>query len=225
MAMQNGDPASPTGSFNSLFGDDDEPSAILETQPSPPPRPESGPSMGQSNGTQSYNTPLTTDSTFLTSSIDGTLRLFDIRAPSPIVTIQPPRGVPPWATSSIWSNDGNHVYVGRRNGTVEEYSIHALNSPSRTIKFPAGSGPVTSLLAMPNGRHLICASYDNLRMYDLEYSGTGVGFLIVPGHHGGVVSALWRDPECRFLISCAGNRGWEGQVTEVLLGYEIGFVP
>lgn len=30
------------------------------------------------------------------------------------------------------------------------------------------------------------------------------------------------DPTCRYLISAAGNRGWEGSTTEVLLGYEIG---
>jgi len=74
------------------------------------------------------------------------------------------------------------------------------------------------------------ASYDILRLYDLAESTaqaekaakSAVPFLIVPGHRTGVISALLVDPTCRFLISTAGNRGWEGSSTEVLLGYEIG---
>jgi len=29
------------------------------------------------------------------------------------------------------------------------------------------------------------------------------------------------DRTCQYLVSTAGNRGWEGANTEVLLGYEI----
>lgn len=70
------------------------------------------------------------------------------------------------------------------------------------------------------------ASYDILRLYDLQQQQTfkhsTVPFLIVPGHRTGVVSQLYIDPTCRYMISTAGNRGWEGSSTEVLLGYEIG---
>lgn len=52
-----------------------------------------------------------------------------------------------------------------------------------------------------------------------------VPFEIVPGHHGGVVSRVWVDRSCGYLISCGGNRGWEGTTTEVWLGSEVGFVP
>lgn len=72
------------------------------------------------------------------------------------------------------------------------------------------------------------ASYDILRLYDLKESNessraskSAVPFLIVPGHRTGVISGLYLDPACRFMISIAGNRGWEGSSTEVLLGYEI----
>jgi len=68
------------------------------------------------------------------------------------------------------------------------------------------------------------ASYDILRLYDLKESlatKSAVPFLIVPGHRTGVISGLYLDPACRFMISIAGNRGWEGSSTEVLLGYEI----
>ena len=69
------------------------------------------------------------------------------------------------------------------------------------------------------------ASFDILRLYDLGEQQTKhstVPFLIVPGHRGGVISSLYIDPTCHYLISTAGNRGWEGSTTEVLLGYEIG---
>ena len=69
------------------------------------------------------------------------------------------------------------------------------------------------------------ASYDILRLYDLQeqqaFKHSTVPFLIVPGHRTGMVSQLYIDPMCRFMISTAGNRGWEGNHTEVLLGYEI----
>ena len=70
------------------------------------------------------------------------------------------------------------------------------------------------------------ASFDIIRLYDLHqkqiFKHATVPFLIVPGHRTGVVSQLYIDPACRYLISIAGNRGWEGTNTEVLLGYEIG---
>jgi len=178
--------------------------------------------------------------TFLDASIDGTLRIWDRRRPTPIAHIPLPRNVPVWCMAATWSPSGNHIYVGRRNNTVDEYSLHGnLNTPSRTLRFPGGSGAVSAVRVMPNGRHLLCASHDILRLYDLEDGGGGgeglvggksgggggssggVPFLIVPGHRTGVVSQLYLDPKCEFLISTGGNRGWEGASTEVLLGYEI----
>ncbi|KAL4821177.1 WD40-repeat-containing domain protein, partial [Aspergillus spinulosporus] len=166
------------------------------------------------------------DNTFLAASIDGTIRVWDRRQPSAIARITP-RNSPPWCMNACWSPDGNYIYAGRRNGTVEEYSLHkGLREPERTFKFPQGSGPVTALKAMPNGRHLLCASHDILRLYDLKHEQAArhstVPFLIIPGHRTGTVSQLYIDPACRFLVSTSGNRGWEGSTTEVLLGYEIG---
>ncbi|KAL8694695.1 MAG: hypothetical protein Q9218_000706 [Villophora microphyllina] len=166
------------------------------------------------------------DNAFLAASFDGSLRIWDKRQPNPIAKILP-RNVPPWCMNACWSPDGNYIYAGRRNGTVEEFSLHkGLRGVERSFKLPNGSGPVSAVRAMPNGRHLICASYDILRLYDLEQQQTfkhsTVPFLIVPGHRTGVVSHLYIDPTCRYMVSTAGNRGWEGSSTEVLLGYEIG---
>ncbi|KAF3031470.1 Transcription factor spt8 [Didymella keratinophila] len=180
--------------------------------------------------------PPSSESTFLSSSIDGMLAIWDRRQPSPVARISPPRGTPPWCMNACWSPDGNFIYAGRRNGTVDEYSLHkTLLEPSRSFKFPGVSGPVSAVRAMPNGRTLICASYDILRQYDLSHttaSTTGTStstntaatpFLIVPGHRTGVISQLYLDPTCSFMISTGGNRGWEGATTEVLLGYEISY--
>jgi transcriptional activator SPT8 len=98
----------------------------------------------------------TSDSTFLAASQDGTLRVWDRRQPNPVARIPVRSGVPPWCTAACWSPDGNYIYAGRRNGTVEEFSLHkGLRDAERTFKFPAGSGAVSALRAMPNGRHLI----------------------------------------------------------------------
>jgi transcriptional activator SPT8 len=177
----------------------------------------------------------TSESTFLSSSFDGTIRIWDRRMPDPIARLTPPRGTPPWCMSACWSPDGNKIYAGRRNNTVDEYSLlGGLRTPTRTFHFPDGSKAVSAVRAMPNGRHLICASFDILRLYDLQSeaaNGAGrhghghggvVPFLIVPGHRTGMVSQLYLDPTCRFMISTGGDRGWEGRNTEVLLGYEIG---
>lgn len=95
------------------------------------------------------------DSVFLAASIDGSLRVWDKRQPTAIAKITP-RNVPPWCMNACWSPDGNFIYAGRRNGTVEEYSLHkGLNRVERILRLPSGSGPVSAVRAMPNGRHLV----------------------------------------------------------------------
>ncbi|CRL25691.1 WD40/YVTN repeat-like-containing domain [Penicillium camemberti] len=191
----------------------------LET---PPPAPDFSQNTQQEQG-------VTSDNTFLAASMDGTIRVWDRRQLDPVARITPYNS-PPWCMNACWSPDGNYIYAGRRNGTVEEYSLHkGLRNPERTFKFPQGSGPVTALKPMPNGRHLVCASHDILRLYDLQNEQgdqtsrhSPVPFLIIPGHRTGTISQLYIDNACRYMISTSGNRGWEGNTTEVLLGYEIG---
>ncbi|KAK4235343.1 SPT8-like protein [Achaetomium macrosporum] len=169
-------------------------------------------------------------STFLSAAIDGTIRIWDRRVPDPVARINNRRGVPPWCMGACWSPDGNWIYAGRRNGTVEEYSIHKASSgwaPERTLKFPAGSGAVSCVRPMVNGRHLVCASHDILRLYDLRenaaFKHSKVPFIIIPGPpRAGVIADLYIDPTSRIMISIAGTRGWDGTSTEVLIGYEIG---
>jgi len=107
------------------------------------------------DNTQNADALPTSDSTFLATSIDGAIRVWDRRQPSPVARILP-RNTPPWCLSACWSPDGNYIYAGRRNNTVEEYDLRkGLKAPERVFRFPNGSGSVTSVKAMPNGRHLI----------------------------------------------------------------------
>ena len=171
--------------------------------------------------------------TFLSAAMDGTIRIWDRRVPDPVARIGNRRGVPPWCMGACWSHDGNWIYAGRRNGTVEEFSIHKARSawqPERVLKFPNGSGAVSCVRPMANNRHLICASHDILRLYDLRdnagFRHSKVPFIIVPGPpRAGVISTLYIDPTSRIMISAAGTRGWDGTSTEVLIGYEIGVTP
>lgn len=95
------------------------------------------------------------DSVFLAASIDGSIRVWDKRQPTAIAKITP-RNVSPRCMAACWSPDGNFIYAGRRNGTVEEFSLHkGLRGVERSFKLPNGSGPVSAVRAMPNGRHLV----------------------------------------------------------------------
>ncbi|OAQ97205.1 hypothetical protein LLEC1_05544 [Akanthomyces lecanii] len=190
----------------------------------------------------------TSATTFLASAMDGTIRIWDRRVPTPVARISPRAGVPPWCMSACWSPDGNMIYAGRRNGTVEEYDVHKARrgwEPERVLKFPGGSGAVSAVKPMVNGRHLVwqvfqcfqrekvmltqkgnSASHDIMRLYDLQdrraFKHSTVPFLIIPGPpRAGVISSLYIDPTSRFMLSAAGTRGWNGTSTEVLVGYEI----
>lgn len=65
---------------------------------------------------------------------------------------------------------------------------------------PISSGPVTSVVSLPSGKHLISASSDSIRLWDLNLvkqyddSGKGTtmskGFKIIAGHQGATASGL-----------------------------------
>jgi len=80
------------------------------------------------------------------------------------------------------------------------------------------------------------ASNDNIRMWNLMENETvldkehilsnklgvpQVSFIIIPGHHGGMISEIYIDPSCRFMITSSGNRGWEEKTTNICLFYTI----
>ena len=186
---------------------------------------------------------------FMSSSIDGTINIWDIRTSSPVIRLGVSEGTPPWCMSLTWSNNGDFIYAGRRNGTVEEISIKMphkrsnmghhrdtmIPNISKLLQFPKISGPVSAISTMPNDDFLLCGSNDNIRLYNLklydELNNVSINskkqatpFLIVPGHHGGMLSQLYVDETGRFMVSASGYRGWgHGNYTDTVLIYEIDF--
>ena len=107
---------------------------------------------------QQWDPSHTSATTFLTSAMDGAIRIWDRRAPNAVARIGTRAGVPPWCMSACWSPDGNRIFAGRRNGTVEEFDVRRAKrgwEPERVLKFPAGSGAVSAVKPMVNGRHLV----------------------------------------------------------------------
>ncbi|CAO3694237.1 unnamed protein product [Umbelopsis ramanniana] len=150
----------------------------------------------------------------LTTSIDGTCLLWDRREPAEASRrLNLPDKTPPWSLSACWSADGSKIYTGRRNGTVDEYDF-AAQKLIRSFRMPANSGPVSCVASLPNGSHIICASNDNIRMWNTSIDSTFtiqpgddggfvkptklssvIPFTILPGHHGAVISNI-----CKFLL-------------------------
>ncbi|KAG1472459.1 hypothetical protein G6F56_001527 [Rhizopus delemar] len=168
--------------------------------------------------------------TMLTTSVDGQCLIWDKREKTHRKLPSSDRS-PPWCLS---------IYMGRRNGIVDEYDF-AAQKWIRGFRMPSNSGAVSCVASMPNGKQIISASNDNIRLWDTSVdssftirpeaeteadskSGVTVPFTILPGHHGGVVSQIIIDPTCKYMVTSSGNRGWEGSSTNVCLFYEISAV-
>ncbi|KAJ3073893.1 hypothetical protein HDU98_000420, partial [Podochytrium sp. JEL0797] len=67
--------------------------------------------------------------------------------------------------------------VGTEKGTppwVDEWDF-AEGKLIQNFRLPRDSGPITSVYCMPNGRHVLCGSTDNVRLWDLQYTPPEVG--------------------------------------------------
>lgn len=150
-----------TGKATDILGlrpPNDEDSTMPAKLEDPLPHGEDVPSLNAVRRDQEPQPPDSTpvvDSVFLAASRDGSVRVWDKRQPQPVAKMMP-KGVPPWCMNATWSPDGNFLFAGRRNGSVDEYSLHkGLGTCSRSLKLPSGSGAVSAVRAMPNGRHLL----------------------------------------------------------------------
>ncbi|KAI0798006.1 WD40-repeat-containing domain protein [Abortiporus biennis] len=174
------------------------------------------------------------------ASIDGQISLWDKRVNSPgrgVGRLWMSEKTPPWCVSACWSADGSQIYAGRRNGTIDIHDVRQfgpaiMGTPRvlKTLKNPASSGVVSCVVAFPDGRHLACASNDNIRLWNVAEAGepdafgklrSGVQFKIIPGHHGGFISQMLVDRAARFLVSSSSNRGWFGDSTRTVFVHEI----
>ncbi|OSX65309.1 hypothetical protein POSPLADRAFT_1136503, partial [Postia placenta MAD-698-R-SB12] len=176
----------------------------------------------------------------MTASIDGQIILWDVRVHAQgtgVGRLWMSEKTPPWCMSACWSADGAQIYAGRRNGTVEIYDVRqtgraASGTPKilKTLRNPVSSGVVSCVVAFPDGRHLACASHDNIRLWNVAEAGepevsgrikSGVQFKIIPGHHGGFISQMLVDPAARFLVTASSNRGWHGESTRTIFVHEV----
>ncbi|PCH38001.1 WD40 repeat-like protein [Wolfiporia cocos MD-104 SS10] len=176
----------------------------------------------------------------MTAFIDGQVILWDTRVHSPgtgVGRLWMSEKTPPWCVSACWSADGAQIYAGRRNGTIDIWDVRqtgraASGTPKilKTLRNPISSGVVSCVVAFPDGRHLACASIDNIRLWNVAEAGepdasgkikSGVQFKIIPGHHGGFISQMLVDPAARFLVSASSNRGWHGESTRTVFVHEI----
>lgn len=182
--------------------------------------------------TGTYEGLKSSDDIFLSSSIDGTINIWDGRIGSKgncVEKIPVGNNTPPWCTSATWSIDGDSIFVGRRNSTIEEYDIRYPTKIQKLLKFPHVSGAVSCVRTLPNKNYLVCGCQDNIRLYDLRLYEPGstskknskIPFTIVPGHNGGILSDMYIDPTCRFMVSASGNRGWQGKSSDYVYIYEF----
>lgn len=107
-----------------------------------------------------------------------------------------------WLTCSqaCWGPSGNEIFVARAKSTVEHFDIRTSSRTLSTLRLPASTGPISAVHAMPSGRHVLTASTDNVRLWDLDAvrdqeASTKVSarrhpFKIVVGHQGGMVSQM-----------------------------------
>ncbi|KAG0681745.1 Transcription factor spt8 [Pichia californica] len=172
---------------------------------------------------------------FLSSSIDGSMNIWDSRITyksNCVCKLPVMSNTPPWCTNATWSVDGDSVFVGRRNSTIENYDIRFPTKINKLLKFPAASGSISCVRTLPNKNYLLCGCQDNIRLYDLRLyednnnssskkSSSKVPFTIIPGHNGGILSDMYVDPTCRFMISASGNRGWQGKPSDYVYIYEF----
>lgn len=183
-------------------------------------------------------------------------RRVDSKSKQGVRALELPSGTPPWCMSVCWNHTGDKIYVGRRNETVEEWDVRMLPDATRsdsvgrshlgrapkhvrTLRMPRGSGPVSSVLVMPNNRHLVWCVYVRLRLAALSIMcACGISkpqrVRVFPSKlWQGTMVALFRrwvcihaltivvDPCSRFLLTSSGDRGWFTSSTETLLMHEI----
>ncbi|CAE6424944.1 unnamed protein product [Rhizoctonia solani] len=165
----------------------------------------------------------------MTAAIDGQITIWDRRVAgstpgSGVGRLDIPEKTPPWCVSSCWSADGSQLYAGRRNGTVEVWDMRQTRNTHegtprllRTLRNPLSSGAVSCVVAFPDGKHLACASQDNIRLWNVsaeaQVEATNrsrvAPFKIIAGHHGGTISQILR-------LSRTGSVGLASSMVQLL---------
>lgn len=218
------------GDNESLFGSEDE---------------EGGDENGDgTNAAAGTTRPIDSTHTFLTSTINGEINVWDVRAPQEVMRIAPGSEIQrPWSMSVTWASDGGSFFVGGKKGTVSQWDIRAggasrgNSSPLREIKLPAMSGQISSV-ARVDSRYLVLGGEDNVRVYDLEHGGAGgaggaaggsggsggvdgTPYVTVPSHSRGLVAAI--RVQDGLMAVARGARGWGSSSADHTFLYKIHF--
>ncbi|CAE6414568.1 unnamed protein product [Rhizoctonia solani] len=189
----------------------------------------------------------------MTAAIDGQITIWDRRVAgstpgSGVGRLEIPEKTPPWCVSACWSADGSQLYAGRRNGIVEVWDMRQTRNTHegtprllRTLRNPLSSGAVSCVVAFPDGKHLACASQDNIRLWNVSAEAQAEAtsrsrvapFKIIAGHHGGTISQIparvpldWLPDGKPTLVGSALTADWHTHYSSVaqLTGYQS-FLP
>ncbi|KZO95406.1 WD40 repeat-like protein [Calocera viscosa TUFC12733] len=180
------------------------------------------------------------DNVLMTASVDGQVLLWDTRVQGSVGRLEMHERTPKWCISACWSPDGRYIYAGRRNQSVDMWDLRVLGQRSatgaprvlRTIRNPDDSGPVSCVAAFPDGDHIVTASKDNIRLWNVRTAfeaeanplsrRAGVQFKIIAGHHDGIISSILIDATSKFMITASGDRGFNlGDSSRTVLVHEV----
>lgn len=180
--------------------------------------------------------------TFLTATINGSVRLWDARTPTGVALATPSR---PWTMSACWGESGKSVFLGGPKGIVREWDVRGGSTGSsgadgangantaqsgsgaggaclREISLPPPAG-VISALARVTHRYIVLGCEDNVRVYDLEAPPGATPYITIPSHLRGLVGAIRVAGD---LVAVArGARGWGTSAADHVFLYKIKFGP
>lgn len=130
----------------------------------------------------------------VTAAFDGHLKLWDVASGQEIRTLHQL----PTPHCVAWSQDGQQIAAGLRDGTVRLYDPEQL---VETFRFVGHADRVQDVVFLPDSRHVISGSYDRtLRVWSIE-SGQEVARVQDEKH---IFNALAAAPDGRHVYSAGG---------------------
>jgi WD40 repeat protein len=157
------------------------------------------------------------DSTAVTASDDGTLRIWDTRtwrSLAPPLIVAEERSPDRRVLAIAFSPDGNHVAIGLGAGSLELWSIEAR---SRLLSVKGHRGAVSSIAYSPDGTRIASGSWrDHLvKVWDAK---SGELLLTLEGHFDRVFCIDF-SPDGKYILTTGADnmaRFWDAHTGEQL---------
>ncbi len=144
----------------------------------------------------------------VTTSRDGTARVWDLRTGQPISVLRHPSGV----ISAALSNDGTRLVTGTTDSTIHVWDVEALSNRV----FARQAGAILDIDMSPDGRRLLTGSEDrSARQWDAD---TGAPIGQGSSFETSVTSVAYSPDGSQVMT---GTRGGEVVVLDALLGEPI----